>query len=50
MPFALPCQRVGKGIADRPVLVANQEVDMGYFVSFTCQRFADEHGHPISLP
>ena len=44
-----PCDLVGQGVgerdADRAVLVADQQVDVGDLVAVADQGFADEHGH-----
>src|ERR1700678_4069802 len=45
MPFALPGQGIGKRHAYRTVLAADQQIDMGNLVSFSGQRFSDEHRH-----
>ena len=45
MALRLPGQGVGKRHADRAVLVADQQIDMGHFVAFARQGFADEHRH-----
>ena len=50
VPFALPGQGVGKRVADRAVLVADQQVDMGDFIAFARQRFADEHASSSRSP
>ena len=45
VPFALAGECVGERVADRAFFVADQEVDVGDFVSFASQCFSDKHAH-----